>query len=126
MPPRSLTRPAADLNVVDLEVGEREGVAWTLAATVDTDGCGAPRHALGPAGDPTLALGSGSRLGFSAEHASPEAECPLGVVGGELDQCETGVHDATLERHVREAKPGVMESKEPMTRDPGSRRRAAT
>src|SRR3954451_18849955 len=66
--------------VVDLEIGQREGVARTSASRVDPDrGSAAARLPADP-----FALGAG--LEFHAEHAAPEGQGPVGVVGRELHE----------------------------------------
>src|SRR3954447_19477064 len=60
--------------VVDLEVGQREGVAWPSAPGVDADrGSAAARL-------PALSLALGTSLQLHAEHAGPESARPLGIV----------------------------------------------
>src|SRR4051794_2462161 len=61
-------------DVVDLEVGERERVAWPPAPGVDPyRGCPAARL-------PANAFALGTGLELHAQHAAPEGERPLGVV----------------------------------------------
>src|SRR4051794_7553757 len=68
--------------VVDLEIGQREGVAWASAPGVDPDrGSAAARLPAHP-----FALGAGLQL--HAEHALPEPARPLGIVRRELHEAE--------------------------------------
>lgn len=72
------------LQIGDAEVREREGIARSAPALMDTD------REPGAMRLPALTLPGRTRLEVGLEQAGPEAPGPGRIVGGKLNQCWTG------------------------------------